>query len=129
MAQVKFTIQQGESQQFIASITKDGVNVDLTSAINIYAEIQISGKDEVSIPYALQAESGRSALIVNPVADHEILLPMERDQSRTLDVGLIVCNVIVITSDLAFPDGQKVDEFSNIIIGNMTKGNLKDVEV
>ena len=130
MPQQTYNLQQGESQVFVVEIIKDAVGVDLTAGVtNIYAEIYIVGKMETSIKFALSPNSGEKSLTINTTDNFKVDLPMERADTALLDIGALTCSVIVEKSDATLPSGKSHDEFSNIYLGTLSKGNLKDVQL
>lgn len=129
MAQSKYTLQQGESVLADVEISKNGQNVDLSGAANIYAEVSIQGTPETVIKYALSPSAGEKALTVDGVSNYIIKVPIEREDSKLLSIGALKIDVVVKTADASLPGGFSYDEFSDIAIGTLIKGNLKDVNL
>ena len=102
---------QGESQIIEIPIIEDGQAVDLSSATNIRVLVKIGA--EIYARYGLNSEVGFDGLCsVDPLVNNKIVVPIERETSKTFPVGLARAVVLVEFPNAAFPSGSETREYT-----------------
>jgi len=129
MAQELFTFKQGESKLLIVEIRDaEDATVDMSTANIIKAELYIKGKDSNRVKFALDPAEGETAL---EIGDENYLLkiPVDREESKLLDAGVLMVDVLGVFPSTVMPDGDEAKEFAPIKVGQLGKGYLKDSEL
>lgn len=129
MAQDLYIFRQGESKRLVIEL-KDrlGANFPLTTATQIKAQVYIQGKD-TKVTFALTPAGTEIALFVNADDNWKIDIPLDRDQSKLLDAGILLVDVVVKVPDAGMIDGDGVVEFAPINAGSLEKGYFKDATI
>lgn len=119
-----YNIAQGEDELIQVPIIVNNEPVDLSTCTNIIAIIR-TGNNLPKIQFALNASSGTNTLEVDTTQNNLLKLPLKREDTKTLLPGALICDLILETQDLLFPDG-KHKELTSIRLGMLREGKLKD---
>lgn len=130
MAQTLYIFRQGESKRIVVELKdRQGAEFSLATATQIKAQLYIQGKEDTKIQFALTPESTETALFINGDDNFKIDLPVDRDNSKLLDSGILKVDVIVKLPDTDMIDGDGIVEFAPINVGSLEKGYMKDASI
>lgn len=126
MAQEQYSIRQGESKRIVVEVKdKLGANFPLTGATQIKAKVYIQGQ-EGKLIYALNPGQGENACFINVTDNYKLDIPMDREETKLLNTGILLVDVLVKKADATMIDGDGVTEFAPFVVGAIEKGYMKD---
>ena len=103
-----FSFKQGEDKKVSIGIVKNGVAVDLTTAINIKAILKVNSAEQKK--YALTAETGFGTLEVDGTITNQVNIFVQREETKGFPVGNITVILLISFVDTDFTDGERVEE-------------------
>lgn len=103
-----FSFKQGEDKKVSIGIVKNGVAVNLTTAINIKAILKVNSAEQKK--YALTAETGFGTLEVDGTITNQVNIFVQREETKGFPVGNITVILLISFVDTDFTDGERVEE-------------------
>lgn len=114
-----FSFKQGEDKKVSLNVVKNGVAVDLTTAINIKAILKVNSVEQKK--YALTAETGFGTLEVDGVVTNQVNIFIQREETKNFPIGNITVIMLISFVDTDFPDGERVEEIK-FNVGRVSQG-------
>ncbi|GAB4493383.1 MAG: hypothetical protein OHK0045_22780 [Raineya sp.] len=126
--QPQYNLVQGEDLLADLLVITNNNAPNLNDCLDIYVSVR-SGNHASVIEFALNpTDSISNQLEIDSEQSNVLKLPLKRSDTKALQPGTLFCDLILKFDDADFPEGRH-DEISNIKIGTIREGKLKDVVI